>query len=126
MAKEVISTQKAPAPAGAYSQAVKANGLIFVSGQLPIDMSTGILNSEGVHKETRIIMDNISAILEAAGSSLANTVKLSVFLIKIDDIKFVNEVLTERFGANLPARTTIEASSLPKGAKVEIDAIATE
>ena len=110
----------------AKAQAVRANGFIFVSGQLPIDMATGILNSEGVHKETRIIMDNIAAILEAAGSSILNTVKLTVYLTHIDDIKFVNEVLTERFAENLPARVAIEAAKLPKGAKVEIDAIAAE
>ncbi len=126
MAKEIISTGKAPAAAGAYSQAVKSAGLIFVSGQLPIDMSTGLLCSEGVHKETRLIMDNIAAILEAAGTSDQNIIKLCVYLRKIDDIKFINEVLAERFGTNLPARTTVEVSRLPKDANVEIDAIAAE
>jgi 2-iminobutanoate/2-iminopropanoate deaminase len=124
MGKDIILTQNAPAPTGAYSQAVKAGGFIFVSGQLPIDRSTGILSYEGVHKETRIILDNISAILESAGSSLAKVVRLTVFLKKIDDVKFVNEVFAERFGDDLPARSVVEASRLPKDANVEIEAVA--
>jgi 2-iminobutanoate/2-iminopropanoate deaminase len=89
-------------------------------------MATGLLCSEGVHKETRLIMDNIAGILEAAGTSDQNIVRLGVFLKRIEDIKFVNEVLSERFGTNLPARTTVEVARLPKDAAVEIDAIATE
>ena len=124
MAKEIISTENAPAPQGAYSQAVKAGGFVFVSGQIPIDMSTGIITAEGVHKETRVIIDNIAAILAAAGSSLSNVVKFTVFLTKIDDIKFVNEVMQEKMGADLPARAVVEVSKLPKNISVEIDAIA--
>ena len=124
MTLEKVSTNSAPAPQGAYSQAVKSNGFVFVSGQVPIDMSTGIITAEGVHKETRIILDNISEILKAAGSSLEKTVKLTVFLKDINDIKFVNEVMEEKFGENLPARSVVEASRLPKEIGIEIDAIA--
>ena len=126
MEKEIILTAKAPAPQGAYSQAVKAGGFIFVSGQIPVVASTGALVSEGVHRETRVVVDNIEAVLAAAGSSLDKVVKLGVFLKKIEDIKFVNDVLTERFGAFLPARTTVEVSRLPKDISVEIDAIAAQ
>jgi len=126
MGKEIISTATAPAPQGAYSQAVKANGFIFVSGQIPVDPSTGMIVTEGIHKETRIVIDNIEAILTAAGSGLNNVVKLGVFLTKIDDIKFINEVLKERFTDGLPARTTVQVSRLPKDINVEIDAVAVE
>jgi 2-iminobutanoate/2-iminopropanoate deaminase len=121
---EIISTPSAPKPIGAYSQAVKSNGFIYVSGQLPIDMATGILSSEGVHKETKIILVNIANILAAGGSSLEKVVKFTVYLKEINDIKFINEVFQEVFGANAPARSTIQAARLPKDAKVEIEAIA--
>ncbi len=124
MSKEIISTDSAPAPQGAYSQAVKAGGFVFVSGQIPIDMSTGIISAEGVHKETRIVIDNIANILNAAGSSLSNVVKFTIFLTKIDDIRFVDEVLLEKMGADLPARAVVEVSKLPKNISIEIDAIA--
>jgi 2-iminobutanoate/2-iminopropanoate deaminase len=126
MEKEIVLTSNAPAPQGAYSQAVKAGGFIFVSGQIPVVASTGILVAEGVHRETRVVVDNIAAVLAAAGSSLDKVVKLGVFLKNIDDIKFVNDVLTERFGAKLPVRTTVEVSRLPKDISVEIDAIAVQ
>ena len=126
MGKEIILTPNAPAPQGAYSQAVKANGFIYVSGQIPVDNATGMIVAEGVHKETRIVIDNIEAILKAAGSGLDKVVKLGVFLTKIEDIKFINEVLMERFKDGLPARTTVQVSRLPKDINVEIDAIATE
>jgi 2-iminobutanoate/2-iminopropanoate deaminase len=126
MAKEIINTESAPKPAGAYSQGVKAGGFIFVAGQLPIDPVTGIMHYEGVHKDTRRIMGNISAVLEAAGSSIEKIVKLMVFLKDIEDIKFVNEVLEELFGSDLPARSAVEVARLPKDAKVEIEAIALE
>ncbi len=123
MGKEIISTPNAPAAQGSYSQAVKAGGLVYVSGQIPIDNATGSLVTEGVHKETRVVIDNLEAVLKAAGSGLNKVVKLGVFLKNIDDIKFINEVLKERF-AELPARTTVQVSRLPKDVSVEIDAIA--
>jgi 2-iminobutanoate/2-iminopropanoate deaminase len=126
MAKEIILTKNAPAPQGAYSQAVKANGFIYVSGQIPIDNLTGLLVVEGVHKETRIVIDNLEAVLKAAGSGLDKVVKLTVFLTKIEDIKFINEVLSERFTDGLPARSAVQVSRLPKDVNVEIEAIAVQ
>ncbi len=124
MIKEIISTDKAPMPVGAYSQAVKVNGFVFVSGQIPIDVTTGLLSSEGIHKETKIILYNIAAILEAAGSSLEKVIKFTVYLKDINDIKFVNDVLKEIYGDSPPARSTVEVSKLPKDAKIEIETIA--
>lgn len=126
MAKEIINTESAPKPAGAYSQGVKAGGFIFVAGQLAVDPVTGIIHNEGVHKDTRRIMANIFSILGAAGSSADKIVKLTVFLKNIEDIKFVNEVFEEILGTALPARSTVEVARLPKDAKVEIEAIALE
>jgi len=124
MGKEIIFTDRAPAPQGAYSQAIKSGSLIFVSGQIPIDMSTGIITAEGITKETRVIFDNMSAILEAAGSSLDKVIKLTVYLKRIEDIKFVNDVMEEKFTSEKPARAAVEVLNLPKNISVEIDAIA--
>lgn len=124
MDKQTLSTENAPRAVGPYSQAVRCGNLIFVSGQIPINPATGVVLAEGVHKETRIIMDNIQAILEAAGSSMQKVIKFTVFLKKIDDAKFVNEVFEERDFGGLPARSLVECSNLPRNANVEIDAIA--
>ena len=121
---EIIFTANAPKPVGAYSQGIRANGFIFVSGQIPLDMATGTLAADGVHKNAGLIMRHIAAILEAAGSSLKKTVKLTVFLKNIDDIKHVNEVLAGIYGDALPARAAVEVSRLPKNAEIEIEAIA--
>jgi 2-iminobutanoate/2-iminopropanoate deaminase len=110
MEKKIVLTKGAPAPQGAYSQAVIAEDLIFVSGQIPVVAGTGALVTEGALRETQVVVDNIEAVLTAAGSSLEKTVKLTV--------------LNERFGKKLPARTTVEVSRLPKDISVEIDAIA--
>ena len=109
---------------GAYSQAVKSGNLVFVSGQIPIDMTTGIISAEGVHKETRLILANINEILTAAGSSTDRVLKMNVFLKNIEDIKFVNNVFEEFFGDNPPARAVVEVSNLPKNINIKIDAIA--
>ena len=124
MDKQTLFTENAPRPVGPYSQAVKCGGLIFLAGQIPIDPATGVTITLGIHKETRLILDHISNILEAAGSSLQKVVKFTVYLKKIDDARFVNEVFEERDLGGLPARTTVEVSNLPKNASVEIDAIA--
>jgi 2-iminobutanoate/2-iminopropanoate deaminase len=124
MGKKIVLTKEAPAPAGAYSQAVIAENLVFVSGQIPVDASTGAVAAGGANPEIKKVVDNIEAVLKASGSSLEKVVKLTVFLKKLDDIKSVNDILSERFGKNLPARTAVEVSNLPKGVSVEIDAIA--
>jgi 2-iminobutanoate/2-iminopropanoate deaminase len=124
MPKQTLFTENAPKPVGPYSQAVKCGGFIFVAGQIPINASTGAVVTEGIHKETRLILDNIQAILESAGSSLQKVVKFTVYLKRIDDTKFINEVFEERDLGGLPARATVEVSNLPKNVSVEIDAIA--
>jgi 2-iminobutanoate/2-iminopropanoate deaminase len=126
MAKQDIFSDKAPRPAGPYSQAIRSNGFIFISGQIPVDLATGVIVNEGIHKETRRILDSIEGILEAAGSSLQKIVKFTVFLKKIDDLKFVNEVFEERNLGILPARSAVEVSNLPKNVNLEIEAIAEE
>ncbi|MEI7640234.1 MAG: Rid family detoxifying hydrolase [bacterium] len=125
MQREMIFSSAAPTPGGAYSQAIKVGNTIYVSGQIPIDMTTGIMATEGVHKETRIVLTNILNILIAVGASFGNIVKFTIYLKEIGDIRFVDEVLRETFGnVPLPARVTIQVSALPKGARIEIDAIA--
>ncbi|PKL92911.1 MAG: hypothetical protein CVV21_00780 [Candidatus Goldiibacteriota bacterium HGW-Goldbacteria-1] len=124
MAKEIIFTDKAPKPIGAYSQAVKCGNLLFLSGLLPIVPETGHLSTEGIHKETRLIFQNMEAVLQTAGSSIENVLKMTVFMTNLDDFKFVNEVMEELFGKNLPARSTVQVAALPKGANIEIEAIA--
>ncbi len=123
MEKEIIFTNDAPPPQGAYSQAVKYGNFIFLAGQIPIDMNTGIINTEGIHKEMRIIMHNISTVLNAAGSSLAKIVKFTVYLKAIDDSKWVDEILKETIGDNFPARAIVAVSNLPKNVNIEIDVI---
>lgn len=124
MAKEIIFTDKAPKPIGAYSQAVKCGNLLFLSGQLPIVPETGHLSTEGIHKETRLIFENMEAVLKAAGSSIDEVVKMTIFMTNLEDFKFVNEVMEEKFGKDLPARSTVQVAALPKGANIEIEAIA--
>jgi len=124
MAKEIIFTDKAPKPIGAYSQAVKCGNLLFLSGQLPIVPETGHLSTEGIHKETRLIFENMEAVLKAAGSSINKLVKVNIFMTNLDDFKFVNEVMEEKCAGNLPARSTVQVAALPKGANIEIEAIA--
>jgi 2-iminobutanoate/2-iminopropanoate deaminase len=126
MTKQVIFTDNAPRPIGPYSQAIKSNGFIFVSGQIPIDPASGTVLSGNIHQETRLILDNISRILEAAGSSLDKVVKFTCYLKDINDMKFVNEVFEEKNLGALPARACVQVDELPKNVKLEIDAIAEE
>lgn len=122
--KVAIITEDAPFPVGPYSQAVKANGFIFVSGQIPIDAQTDELVNGDIEKQTRLILQNIKSILEAGDSSLAKVVKLTVFLKNIGDLPRVNKVFEECFLGEFPARESVEVSQLPKEAKIEISAIA--
>ncbi|MBN2754140.1 MAG: hypothetical protein JXR81_04660 [Candidatus Goldbacteria bacterium] len=124
MAKEIIFTDNAPKPIGAYSQAVKCGNLLFLSGQLPIVTQTGHLSTEGIHKETRLIFENMEAVLKEAGSSIDKVLKMTIFMTNLADFKFVNEVMEEKFGKDLPARSTVQVAALPKGANIEIEAIA--
>jgi 2-iminobutanoate/2-iminopropanoate deaminase len=122
--KEIISTEKAPGAIGPYSQAIKANGNVFVSGQIPIDPATGQFVSDDIAEQTEQVLKNLSAVLEAAGTSLGSVVKTTVFLADMDDFGAMNEVYGKYFDSNKPARATVQAARLPRDAKVEIECIA--
>jgi 2-iminobutanoate/2-iminopropanoate deaminase len=122
--KETISTENAPGAIGPYSQAVKAGNLVFCSGQIPLDPQTGEFVSEDVAMQTRQVLKNLSAVLEAAETSLNNVVKTTVFLADMNDFAAMNEVYAEFFSDNKPARATVQAARLPRDARVEIECIA--
>lgn len=124
MSKKVIATDKAPGAIGPYSQGVDAGCLIYTSGQLPINMATGELETANVKEAAKHSLDNLKAILEAAGSSMDKVIKTTVFLTNLADFADVNEVYAGYFGSNPPARSCVQVSALPKGATVEIEAIA--
>ncbi len=120
-----IQTEKAPAAIGPYSQAIDSGaGLVFVSGQLPIDPATGTFPEGGVQEQTRQSLTNAKAILEAAGIGLQNVVKTTVFLADMGDFAAMNEVYAQFFSAPFPARSAVAVKTLPKGALVEIECIA--
>ena len=124
--RTVISTDNAPKAIGPYSQAIKANGFIFLSGQIPVDPSTQQLITGDVAAQTERVLRNIEGILKAAGSSLEKVVRCGVFLKDMNDFAAMNAVYATFFKENPPARSTVEASRLPKDCQVEIDAIALE
>ncbi len=125
MEREIINTAKAPAPVGPYSQAVKANGLLYVSGQIPLDPKTGNPVEGTFELQVRTVLDNIKNILEEGGSNLLRTIKVTIFLTDMDRFAQLNTIYAEYFAASCPARSCIEVSRLPKGATVEIEAVAT-
>ena len=124
--KEVIRTESAPAPfqGAPYSQAIKANGFVFVSGQLSLRPGDKELSAGAIGPQTEQVIANLRAILEAAGTSLDNLVKTTVFLQNLDDFAGMNEVYSKHVGERPPARSTVEVAKLPSGALVEIEAIA--
>ena len=122
--KEIILTEKGPKSLGPYSQAVRANGFIFISGQGAVDPATGALVEGGIAQQTARTLDNLKAIVEAAGGSLDRAVKVSVFLKDMNDFAGMNEVYARYFPKNQPARTTVEVGRLPRDLRVEIDLIA--
>lgn len=122
--KQSITTQNAPAAIGPYSQAIESNGTVYVSGQLPIDPATGEFAVGGIQAEARQSLTNISNILKETGMSMANVAKVTVLLADIKDFAAVNEVYQEFFEAPYPARSAFAVAALPKGANIEIEAIA--
>ena len=123
MQKEIISTENAPQAIGPYSQAVKAGNLMFISGQIPLDPKTGDLVSESIDDQAKQVLNNIKSICEAAGQSIDDIVKISIFLTDLENFAIVNEVMKEYFTEPYPARATVEVSGLPLGVNVEIEAI---
>ena len=121
---KTINTPNAPAAVGPYSQAAQAGGFIFCSGQIAIDPDTGALISGDAAAQTRRILENLDAVLHAAGVSLNDVVRTTIFLTDMDNFAAVNEVYAEAFGIHRPARACVEVSRLPKNVSVEIDAIA--
>ena len=121
--KEIQSTA-APAAIGPYSQAIEANGMVFASGQIPIDPSTGNIVEGGIEQQTHQSLRNVKAVLEAAGTDLAHVVKTTVFLSSITDFVNMNEVYAQYFSQPFPARSAVAVKDLPKGALVEIEVVA--
>ena len=122
--REVVLTPNAPQPIGPYSQAIKAGGLVFCSGQIPLDAKTGQIAASDVEGQTRKVMENLKAVLEAAGTGFEKVVKTTIFLKSMNDFPKVNEVYGSFFGAVSPARSTVEVARLPKDVLVEVEAIA--
>jgi 2-iminobutanoate/2-iminopropanoate deaminase len=121
---KTIATENAPGAIGPYSQAVMANGMVFCSGQIPIDVATGEFVSDDVAEQTDQVLKNLRAVLEAAGAGLGDVVKTTVFLADMGDFAAMNEVYGRYFDVNKPARATVQAARLPRDARVEIDCIA--
>jgi 2-iminobutanoate/2-iminopropanoate deaminase len=119
-----VHTKEAPAAIGPYSQAVKHGNMIFLSGQVPLDPSSGQMVAGSIAEQTDCVLDNLSHVLEAAGASFANVVKTTIYLVDLGDFQAVNERYAKRFTGAFPARATVQVSALPKGARIEIDAIA--
>ena len=122
--KKIISTNDAPAAIGPYSQAVRRGSLLFCSGQIPLDPKSGEIVSGDIATQTRRVLDNIAAVLKAEGLTFENVIKTTIFLTDLGDFQTVNEIYASYFKQQPPARSTVQVSALPKGAKVEIEAIA--
>jgi 2-iminobutanoate/2-iminopropanoate deaminase len=121
---ESIQTDRAPQAIGPYSQAIKANGFIFASGQIPLDPATMQIVEGGVEEQTERVLDNLKAVLESAGSSLDRVVKTTVYLADMSEFAAMNEIYARYFGSTKPARATVQVARLPRDVKVEIDAVA--
>ena len=125
MSFDFVSTSGAPKAIGPYSQAVLANGFLFTAGQIALDPASGELVAGGIVEQTTRAMENLGAILTAGGSSFSQVVKTTVFLVDMADFKEMNEVYGRAFGAHRPARSTVAVAALPRGARVEIEVVAT-
>ena len=124
--KEIISTQNAPKAIGPYSQGVRVNGMVFLSGQIPLDPESGEVVTGGIQAQTERVFENIKGVLEATGLSLGDVVKTTVFLKNMTEFAQMNEVYARYFSAQPPARTTVEVARLPRDVQVEIEVIAVE
>ena len=123
--KKIINTQNAPAPIGPYNQAIKSGHLLFTSGQIPIVPTTGEMVSGGIREQTIQVLENLKSVVEAAGSTLDDAIKTTVFLTDMADFPELNTIYAEYFGENnAPARSTIQVAALPMGARVEIELVA--
>jgi len=123
MSREVISTTNAPAAIGPYSQAIRHNGAVYVSGQIPLNPDTGELVTDGIDAQIHQVFTNLGAVAAAADTSLANALKVTIYLTDLQHFALVNERMAEFFSQPYPARAAIEVAGLPKGAEVEADAI---
>ncbi|MGI6698247.1 MAG: RidA family protein [Clostridia bacterium] len=124
MKKEIVSTKNAPGAVGPYSQAVKCGGMVYTAGQVALDPNTGQMVEGGIKEQTHQVFANLKAVLEAAGTSLENVVKATVFIVDMDKFGEVNEVYANYFTGDFPARSCVEVGRLPKGALVEIEVVA--
>lgn len=122
--RQIVQTKRAPDAIGPYSQAVIANGFVFTSGQIPIDPATGQFVAGGIAEQTQQVLKNLTAVLEAAGTGMQQVVKTTVYLADMQDFTAMNEVYARFFGAEPPARSTVQAAGLPRDARVEIDVVA--
>lgn len=123
MTRSIVQTDQAPRAIGPYSQAVRAGGAVYLSGQVALDPATGELVTGGFEAEARRVFDNLGAVATAAGSSLADAVRLTIYLTDLGQFPVVNKIMAEYFDAPYPARVTIGVAALPKGAQVEVDCI---
>lgn len=123
MSRIAISTNRAPAAIGPYSQAVRRGSLVFLSGQIPLDPATGALVEGDFPTQVRRVFDNLQAVCEAAGGTMDDVARVGIYLVDLNDFAAVNAVMSEYFNAPYPARSTIEVSGLPRNAQVEVDAI---
>ncbi|KFL35830.1 RidA family protein [Arenimonas donghaensis] len=123
MPRNAISTEQAPAAIGPYSQAVRAGGTVYLSGQIPLDPASGALVQADIATEARRVFDNLKAVCEAAGGSLDDVARIGIYVIDMSDFAAINEVMADYFQAPYPARSTIQVAGLPRGARVEVDAV---
>ena len=123
MSKEAVRTQAAPAAIGPYSQAIRANGVLYVSGQIPLDPATGAIVDGGIEQQTRRVLDNLKAVITAAGSSLDDVLKVTIFTTDLSQFGVINEIYGTYFAEPFPARACVQAAALPKGVSVEMDAM---
>ena len=122
--KKIISTSEAPAAVGPYSQAVRAGATVYCAGQIPLDPKSGQIVSQDISEQTRRVLDNVTAVLRAEGLTFESIVKTTIFLTDLSDFQTVNEIYGSYFKKEPPARSTVQVSALPKGARVEIEVIA--